>query len=107
VSYGIGAPLSAVLEYRSHLFSQRFALPPGLVYVTFAVQLCCSIGVLVPRFASWAAAVLTVTTLGAIASHVWIGSPFTAVPAVFYTAVQVWFGLEERARKVHTSRRKR
>ena len=61
-----------------------------------AVQVLCSIGVLVRPFALWAAAALTVTTVGAIASHLRIGSPTTAVTAVIYTAIQVWFGLRSR-----------
>jgi len=99
ISYGIGAPLAAMLEHRSHLFSLRFGLPPGLVYLTFAVQFVCALCVLVRPLASWAAATLTLTTLGAIASHVKTGSPLTAVPAAVYTAVQVWFGLATRGRK--------
>ena len=99
ISYGIGAPLTAIIEYRSHTFSQRFDLPPELVYLTCAVQLLCSIGILIPRFASWAAAGLTVITLGAIASHLRIGSPQTAIAAVVYTGIQIWFGLQSRARE--------
>jgi hypothetical protein len=91
ISYGVGAPLTAILEHRSHLLSRRFDLAPELVYLTCGVQLVCSIGVLVKPIASWAAVGLTVTTLGAIASHLRIGSPLTAVPAIIYTAVQVWF----------------
>ncbi len=102
ISYGIGAPLGAFLEYRSQTFSQRFDHPPELIYLTCAVQLICSIGVLVRPFASWAAAALSVITLGAIASHLRIASPVTAVPALFYTAVQVWFGVKSRARKAHS-----
>ncbi len=97
ISYGIGAPLTAVIEYRSQTFSQRFDLPPELIYLTCAVQLVCSIGVLVRPLAFWAAVALSVITLGAIGSHVKIGSPETAVTAVVYTAVQVWFGLMSRA----------
>ena len=79
VSYGIGAPLTAFLEFRSHTMSQRFGLPSELIYVTCAVQLVCAVGVLVGPFVSWAAAALTITTLGAIASHLRIGSPVTAL----------------------------
>ena len=79
VSYAVG----------SRTISERFDLPPELVYLTCAVQLVCSAGVLVRPFASWAAAALSVIALGAIASHLRIGSPETALAAVFYTAVQV------------------
>jgi hypothetical protein len=97
ISYGLGAPLAAMLELRNHTFSLRFGLPQGLVYLTFAVQFVCALGVLVRPLASWAAATLTLTTLGAIALHVKTGSPLTALPAAVYTAVQVWFGLARRA----------
>ena len=96
ISYGIGAPLTAFLEYGSQTLSQRFDLPPELIYITCGVQFVCAIGVLVRPLASWAAAALTVITLGAIASHLRIASPVTALPAIFYTAVQVWFGLKSR-----------
>jgi DoxX-like family len=96
VSYGLGAPLAAFLEYRGHTLSQRFGYPPELIYCVSAIQCLCAGGVLVRRLAPWVAGGLTVTTLGAIVSHLRIGSPLTALPAVFYTAVQVWFGLRRR-----------
>jgi hypothetical protein len=57
----------------------------------------CSIGVLVRPLVPLATAALTVVTLGAIASHLRIESPSTALPALAYTLVQVWVGLESRA----------
>jgi len=96
LSYAIGAPLTAYIEYTGHVLSVRFGLPPALVYLTCAVQLLASIGVLVRSLAPWAAAALTVITVGAIASHLKIGSPLTALPAVVYTVIQVWFGLRSR-----------
>ena len=105
LSYALGGPLTAFAEYRSQALSQRFDLPPELIYLTCAIQLVCSIGVFVRRFAPWAAALLTVVTLGAIASHLRIGSPVTALTAVFYTAIQVWFGLETRAANARSSDR--
>lgn len=98
LSYGLGAPVTAFLELRSHTISERFDLPPALIYLTCVVQLVCAIGVFVRPLASWAAAALTVITLGAFASHLRIGSPETSVAAVVYSAVQVWFGLKSRAR---------
>ena len=104
VSYAVGAPLTAYIEYANHTFSQRFGYPPAFIYLICAVQVVCSIGVLVRPLASWAAAALTVITLGAIASHLRIGSPVTALPAIVYTAVQVWFGVERRAKKLGAER---
>ena len=40
---------------------------------------------------------LTVTTIGAAACHLRIGSPVTSLAAFAYTAVQVWYGLRTRA----------
>ncbi len=99
VSYGIGGPLTAFLEYRSQTLSERFDLPPEFIYLTSAVQFVCAIGVLLRPFASWAALVLTVITLGAIALHLSNESPATAIPALLYTAVQIWFGFESRPRE--------
>jgi hypothetical protein len=53
--------------------------------------------VFVRRLAPWAAAALTVTTLGAAASHIRIGSPQAALPALLCSAIQVWFALRSRA----------
>jgi hypothetical protein len=92
VAYGVGAPVSAVLELRSALFSQRFLVPPALLYATCVIQLACAAVVLSRRYARAAAAVLTVTTLGAAGAHLRIGSPLTALPAVAFTVLQVWFG---------------
>jgi DoxX-like protein len=96
VSYGLGGPLTAILEFRSHTLSERFDLPPSLIYLTTAVQILGAIGVLVRPLALRAAAALTVVTLGAIAAHLKIGSPETAIIAVVYTVVQIWFGVMSR-----------
>jgi DoxX-like family len=96
ISYGLGAPAAAFLEFQRHLLSLRFHYSPALIYLVCAVQVVCGITVLVPRFASRAAAGLTVTTIGAVASHIRIGSPLTAVPALIYTVVQVWFWFKSR-----------
>ncbi len=99
VSYAVGGPVVAFLEYNGQTLSQRFDLPPALIYLTAAVQLACAVGVLVRPVAVWAAGALTIITIGAVASHLRIGSPVTALPALFYTGVQVWFGLRSRARR--------
>ena len=91
--------MTAFLEYRGHTFSDRFDLPPWLIYFTCALQVVCSVGVLRRPLARWAAAALTLTTLGAIATHLRIGSPQTAAAAVFYTVIQIWFGAKSHIRK--------
>jgi len=96
ISYGLGAPVTAFIEYRGSTLSDRFDLPPALIYITCIVQIVSSFGVLLRPLATWAAAALTVTTLGAVASHVRIGSPETAVTAIVYTVIQIWFGLMSR-----------
>ncbi|MCC7034205.1 MAG: hypothetical protein IT179_15390 [Acidobacteria bacterium] len=98
VSYGLGAPYTAFLEYGQQMLSQRFAIPPELVYVTSALQFACAWAVFVRPLASLAAVALTATTLGAIVLHLKIGAPMTAWAAVFYTAIQIWFWLASRNR---------
>ncbi len=99
ISYGVGAPLTAVIEYRGHAISQRFDIPVELVYATSLLQFGCALAVLVRPIASLAAAALTATTLGAIGLHLKSGSPMTAWPAVLFTAIQTWFGLACRHRR--------
>jgi len=96
LSYGIGAPLTAVLEYRSETFSQRFDYPSWLIYLTCAVQALCCVGVVFRSTRVLAVTALTAITLGAVVFHLRIGSPQTAWAAVLYTAVQIWFGLRGR-----------
>jgi len=97
VCYGIGAPVAAAFELRGQGLSQRFGLPPLLILGVSVLQLACAVAVLVPRLAPWAAAALTLTTLGAIGSHLHIGSPLPALPALLFTIVQIWFGLASRS----------
>lgn len=98
IGYGIAAPVVAVLEYRAALFSSRFDVPASLVYVTAMVQFGCAIAIPVPRLASGAAVVLSVTSIGAMGAHLRIGSPLTALPAVLFTALQLWFAGATRQR---------
>jgi hypothetical protein len=93
VSYGVGAPVTALAEWRGQVLSDRFDLPAELIYLTCAIQIVCTPAVLVRPFAPWAALALTAVTLGAIGAHLSIGSPLTAITAVVYTAVQAWFGI--------------
>ena len=91
ISYLVGAPLAAFLEFSGQLMSERFGLPPLLIYLTCVAQVVLAVGILRPRFAVWSAALLTVLAMGAVVSHLRIGSPLTALPALAYTAVQLWF----------------
>jgi DoxX-like family len=99
LSYGVGAPLAGVLEVRAHVLSQRFDYPPALIFAVCGLQLVCATTILVRALAPWAAAALTFTTLGAIASHIRIGSPLTAVPALLFTIVQVSYGVSSLKRR--------
>ena len=55
ISYMVGAPLAAFLEYNCQTLSKRFDYPSELIYATCIVQFFCSIGLLLPRLAPWAA----------------------------------------------------
>ena len=91
LSYGLGSIGGGIMEYRDHYFSERFELPPELLYVTFAVQALCAVGVLAPRFARLAALCLTATSVGAIVAHFRIGSPATSIAGFVFTAIQLWY----------------
>jgi putative Ca2+/H+ antiporter (TMEM165/GDT1 family) len=97
ISYGIGAPVTAIAELRSAALSERFGLPPELIYLTCAVQLASASAVLVRALAPWAALALTAVTVGAIGAHLNTEAPVRAIPAVLYTVLQIWFGIENRS----------
>jgi hypothetical protein len=94
ISYGIGAPVTAIAELRGPALSEKFGLPSELIYLTCAIQLASSPALLIRPLARWPALALTIVTVGAIGAHLYIGSPLAAVPALFYTAVQIWFGVK-------------
>jgi uncharacterized membrane protein YphA (DoxX/SURF4 family) len=94
LSFTIPAPSGAWLEYQRSFFSERFGWPPELMYAVFAIQFVAGMAVLRPAWSTWAAAALALTTAGAAYSHFRIGMPQTSVPALAYTALEVWFGLK-------------
>jgi len=96
VTYGVAAPFTVVLEYQGQLLSERFNYPGWLIYLTCLVQVLCVIGVLFRATRVWAVVVLTIITVGAVGSHVRIGSPETAGGALVYSAIQVWVGWKSR-----------
>ena len=93
VFYIVGVPVVAYLEFHDQLLSHRFDLPATLIYFTCVVQILCAPALLVRKLAPWAAVALSVITIGAIGSHLRIGSPVTTIPALIATATQVWFGV--------------
>ncbi len=101
ISYGLAAPLTAWAEFAGSALSERFGYPAAFIYLVCAVQVVCALGVLRRSLAPLAAAVLTVITLGALVSHLMIGSPLTSLPAIAYSAIQVWFGLASRGEREH------
>jgi len=93
LSYAIGSPAFAIVEARSGLFSQRFDYSPEFLYLVSGVQFVCSLVLFNRSVAPWSAIVLTALSLGAVVSHIRIDSPVTALPALVYTAIQIWYGL--------------
>ena len=89
VAYGLSAPVVAWLEWDRQLLSERFDLPPWVLYATCAVQFAAAQVIRDRRFALVAAAALTATTIGAFVSHLRIDSPETSGAAAFFTVVQV------------------
>lgn len=96
ISYGLGAPVAAVVEFSTGALSERLGLAPELIYLACAVQLLSARAVLSRTWAPRAALALTVITVGAVGTHLTSGSPIRAIPAVLYTALQVWFGIRSR-----------
>ncbi len=88
--YVIGAPVAAWLEFDRQLMSQRFGLPAGFIYAVSGIQVVLALALLKPRLVVPALAGLTFIALGAVASHLAIGSPLTALPAFAFAAFQVW-----------------
>jgi hypothetical protein len=99
VSYALAPPVFAIVEARTGIFSERFAYPPAFLYFVSATQFVCAFGLLRRALAPWSIVVLTVLSLGAVYAHFRIDSPLTSIPALVYTAVQVWYGLRLFARQ--------
>jgi hypothetical protein len=93
LSYVIGALAFAIFEARTGLMSERFDYPPEFLYFISGAQFVCSLALFSRAFAPWSIAVLSVLSVGAVVSHIRIDSPVTALPALVYTAVQIWYGL--------------
>lgn len=91
ISYGIGGPVAALLELRAATLSSRFDLPPSLILSVAVFQTISALAILARRNRIVAALALTAISIGAIASHVRIGSPQTSIAAVAYTLVQLWY----------------
>jgi len=92
LSYAVGSPVFAIVEARTGLFSGRFNYPPEFLYLVSGAQFVCSLVLFMRKLAPWSAMVLTITTVGAVISHVRINSAVTALPALMYTVIQIWYG---------------
>lgn len=93
LSYGIGSPAYAMVEARTGVFSERFDYSPEFLYLVSGTQFVCALVLFVRFLAPWSSAILTVLALGAVASHFRIDSPITALPALGYAAIQIWYGI--------------
>ena len=103
LSYAIGSPVFAIIEARTGIISQRFDYSPEFLYLVSGTQFVCSSVLFVRSAAPWSAMVLTALTVGAVVSHIRIDSPVTALPALFYTVLQTWYGLR-MYRQLHDKR---
>jgi hypothetical protein len=93
LSYAIGSPVFAIVEAMTGLFSARFNYPPEFLYLVSGAQFVCSLVLFMRPLAPWSVMVLTIITLGAVISHLRIDSAVTALPALMYTVIQIWYGL--------------
>ena len=94
LSYAIGSPIFAIVEAKTAAFSERFNYPPEFLYFVSGVQFICALVLFRRAIAPWSTVILTVLSLGAVASHIRINSAATALPALIYTAIQVWYGIQ-------------
>lgn len=92
LSYAIGSPVFALVEARTGVFSERFHYPSEFLYLVSGTQFICSLVLFRSALAPWSTVVLTIITIGAAVSHLKINSAATALPALMYTAIQVWYG---------------
>lgn len=93
LSYAVGAPVYAIVEAYTGLFSERFNYPPVFLYFVSATQFVCALVLFVRKLAPWSSVILSILAVGAVFSHIRIGSAITALPAVAYTALQIWYGI--------------
>jgi hypothetical protein len=93
LSYAIGSPVFALVEARTGIFSERFDYPSAFLYLVSGAQFVCSLALFRSALAPWSAAILTILSVGAVYAHFRINSPATALPALMYTAIQVWYGV--------------
>jgi len=75
------------------MFSDRFGYSSEFLYLVSATQLVCASVLFVRSLVPWSSAILAALAIGAVASHVRIHSPLTALPALGYTALQIWYGI--------------
>ncbi len=75
------------------LFSERFGYLPEFLYLVSITQFVCALLLFVRFLAHSSSGILTVLSLGAGVSHLKINSPVTALPALGYTAIQIWYGV--------------
>lgn len=94
LSYAVGSPVFAIVEVRTGVFSARFDYPPAFLHLVSGAQFICALTLFSRALAPWGILVLTVLALGAVYSHIRIDSPFTALPALAYTAIQAWYGMQ-------------
>jgi len=92
LSYAIGSPAFAIVEAKTGIFSERFSYPSVFLYFISATQFVCALALFVRVIAPWSTAILSVITLGAVFSHLRIDSAITALPALLYTVIQIWYG---------------
>lgn len=94
VSYAVGSPIFAIVEWRTGMFSERFDFPPEFLLLVSGTQFVCALVLFKRALAPWSLAVLTVLSIGAVYSHFRIGSPLTSLPALGYTALQAWYWVQ-------------
>jgi hypothetical protein len=75
------------------MFSERFGYSSEFLYLVSGTQVMCAFALFVRPLAPWSSVILAVLACGAVVSHLRIDSPLTALPALGYTLLQIWYGI--------------
>jgi hypothetical protein len=94
ISYFFGALAFLVAEFRGHLLTDLFGYSLLFIYFIKTIQFVCSLLLFSNRFRLLSVVILTFLSMGAVGSFIKIESTLAGLPALGYTVLQVWFGLQ-------------
>ena len=94
ISYFFGALAFLVAEFRGHLLTNLFGYSLLFIYFIKTIQFVCSLLLFSKRLRLLSVVILTILSMGAVGSFIRIESTLAGLPALGYTILQVWFGVQ-------------